>query len=120
MSFIKNLYFCIQCLICLNITDAGDESLDPHEKSYLTPFVSKIGKSKINSQMGLDELAFLGSVNREDLWCSVDNHDRWIINLVCSILQCFSPKSYLDKLVSVCKIDVSENCLFCLLVVTLA
>ncbi|KAB0793612.1 hypothetical protein PPYR_13232 [Photinus pyralis] len=85
---------------------------DPGFKEYLngislTPFASSRSiKSASDHSLNSN---FNYCVSNTNLWCPPDrtSHDQWITDLVCSLLELFSEKCYLKKLIPMCKMMVS-------------
>lgn len=46
------------------------------------------------------------NVNDGDSWWSNVDHDIWIRSLTCKLLECFSDRCFLQKLIPVCEIKV--------------
>ncbi|KAJ8960033.1 hypothetical protein NQ318_009470 [Aromia moschata] len=76
------------------------------DKKYLVPYFSPNKSSASSSPTVLIEV-FKSKINKNNLWSPSENlsHENWIVLLVTSFLESFSNKSYLPKLVPLCKIS---------------
>ncbi|KAK5640688.1 hypothetical protein RI129_009235 [Pyrocoelia pectoralis] len=85
----------------------SDSDFKEHFEVYLTPFISSPTiKSNSDYSFNSNFETFLTNTN---LWCPLGHasHEKWITDLVCTLLEVFSDKCYLKKLIPMCKVKVN-------------
>ncbi|KAJ8933927.1 hypothetical protein NQ314_013683 [Rhamnusium bicolor] len=74
------------------------------DKRCFCPYIPDSKSTSASSAIVLTEV-FKNKINVDKLWCP-DNHichKKWIVSLVTSLLETFTDKSYLPKLIPICK-----------------
>lgn len=99
----------LKCIFDTNVgptllkLDFGFGTIDP---LFINPFFSTSSK-KIFLKAKVDMTSFMTNVNNDKLWNpSHSSHDKWITDLVCTILDNFEEKELFESLVEVCKLKV--------------
>lgn len=56
----------------------------------------------------MDIQEFVSKINMDELWCPDADvtHESWLVSLVCAILETFTTRSYLGKLIPICRVKV--------------
>lgn len=85
-----------------------NESFDSRKinKTFLYPFLAS-KKARSESVVSVMNDTFEILIRNEELWVSNVNHEKWIVDLVSSLLQTFSNKCYLKKLIPICQAKVT-------------
>lgn len=83
------------------------------DKRNFAPYFPKT-KSSPTSSATVHINLFISKINDDELWCADGSicHKSWIVTLVTSLLETFTNKSYLPKLIPLCKVVVNfhNNC----------
>lgn len=93
-------------MINIIVTVIGSSGFDD---PFIIPF-KPVRCAKRESSMTVNEDIFRETVDMVNLWCPMEkcSHDRWVTNLVCTILKTFPQENcFMSQLVPVCSTKVS-------------